>query len=370
MKQFLMITMFLVFVGIIVGANIYLAKRFAIYFSTGITWPLYILFPTITFFMMFGMFTTINSISNTGHFINIAASVTVGFVLYLLISTIAVDLTGLVVKIKPLYSGITSISLALLITVYGLWNASNVKVNEVEIPLSGLNKQIKAVHLTDTHIGHMRDGRDLQKIVDMINEQNPDVIFFTGDLLDSKIQLKNESLDPLGRLNAPIFFVEGNHDEYTGVDAIKDYLRRIGVIVLENEVKVWEQLQIIGLTYMNADENTTGPHTDPNGKNVKGILKELSISSEKPSILLHHGPNGVNYANDAGVDLYLAGHTHGGQIWPITHIAGLMFEYNKGLHDHNGTQVYVSQGTGTFGPPMRVGTYSELTVLNLVPGSL
>lgn len=364
-----MITMFLVFIGIIVGANIYLAKRFATFFSTGAVWPLYVLFPAITIFMMFGMFTTINSVSGFGHTINIAASVTVGFVLYLLIATIAVDLFGLAIKIKPLYSGITAISMALLISIYGLWNAANVKVNEVDIQLSGLNKQIKAVHLTDTHIGHMRDGGDLQKIVDLINDKNPDVVFFTGDLLDSKIQLRNESLDPLGNLNAPIFFVEGNHDEYTGVDAIKDYLRKIGVNVLENEVVEWEQLQIIGLTYMNADENATGPHADPNGKNVKGILTKLSIGTDKPSVLLHHGPNGIRYANDAGVDLYLAGHTHGGQIWPITHIAGMMFEYNKGLHNHNGTQVYVSQGTGTFGPPMRVGTYSELTVLNLIPGS-
>ncbi len=369
MKQFLMITMFLVFVGIIVGANIYLAKRFTMFFSFGATWPLYVLFPAITIFMMFGMFTTINAVSSTGHIIHITASVTVGFVLYLLISTIAVDAFGLLFKIKPLYSGLSAISLALLITVYGLWNATNIRISEVDIPIMGLEKSIKAVHLTDTHIGHMRDGGDLQKIVDMINEQNPDVVFFTGDLLDSKIQLKNESLDPLGNLQSPIFFVEGNHDEYTGVDVIKDYLRKIGVIVLENEVKEWDHLQIVGLTYMNADENTTGPHTDPNGKNVKGILKELPIDSNKPSVLLHHGPNGIGYANEAGIDLYLAGHTHGGQIWPITHIAGLMFEYNKGLHDYNGTKVYVSQGTGTFGPPMRVGTYSELTVLNLVPGS-
>ena len=370
MKQFLMITMFLVFIGIIVGANIYLAKRFATFFSTGITWPLYILFPLITIFMMFGMFTTMNSVSGFGHSVNIAASVTVGFVLYLLIATIAVDLFGLAVKIKPLYSGIAAISLALLISIYGLWNAANVRINEVDIKIPGLVKPVKAVHLTDTHIGHMRDAGDMQKIVDMINDQNPDVVFFTGDLLDSKYQLNSQSLDPLGKFNAPIYFVEGNHDEYTGVDAIKDYLRKIGVNVLENEVRNWKQLQIVGLTYMNADENTTGPHTDPNGKNVKGILKELSIDTNKPSVLLHHGPAGVKYANDAGVDLYLAGHTHGGQIWPITHIAGLMFEYNKGLHDHNGTHVYISQGTGTFGPPMRVGTYSELTVLNLLPDSL
>jgi predicted MPP superfamily phosphohydrolase len=93
------------------------------------------------------------------------------------------------------------------------------------------------------------------------------------------------------------------------------------------------------------------------------------LDNSKPTVLLHHGPNGIKYDINAAVDLYLAGHTHGGQLWPATYVAKMMFEYNKGLHDYKGTQVYVSQGTGTFGPPMRVGTYSELTILNLKPES-
>ena len=90
-------------------------------------------------------------------------------------------------------------------------------------------------------------------------------------------------------------------------------------------------------------------------------------AKNSPLILLHHGPAGIKYAAEAGVDLYLAGHTHGGQMFPATLVARAIFEYNKGLHKFRNTYIHVCEGTGTFGPPMRVGTISEMTILNLIP---
>jgi predicted MPP superfamily phosphohydrolase len=87
----------------------------------------------------------------------------------------------------------------------------------------------------------------------------------------------------------------------------------------------------------------------------------------KPTVLLHHSPDGIQYANQHGVNLYLAGHTHAGQLFPVKYIAHLFFDYNKGLHDFKGTKMFVSQGVGTFGPPMRVGTKSEIVVITLKP---
>jgi predicted MPP superfamily phosphohydrolase len=363
----MMIILFLVFIGVIVGANIYLAKRFAFYFSFENARILYILFPLITIFMIFGTFAAVNSVSTLGHFVFVSASITMGFVLYLLIGTIIVDLVSLLLKTKPIWYGITALSIAAIVSIYGLWNASNLKLTEASIPISGLTKPVRAAHLTDTHLGHIRGGDKLQEIVDVINKQNVDVVFFTGDLLDGKIQLKEEAMQPLQNLDAPIYFVEGNHDEYTGVNAIKKYLKRIGVNVLQNEVAQFGELQIIGLNFMMADEKTSSPHSGPGKGTVQSTLSILSIEKDVPTVLLHHGPDGIKYAKEAGIDLYLAGHTHAGQLWPITHIAKMMFEVNRGLHDFNGTKVYVSQGTGTFGPPMRVGTDSELAILNLIP---
>jgi predicted MPP superfamily phosphohydrolase len=174
-------------------------------------------------------------------------------------------------------------------------------------------------------------------------------------------------MQPLQNLNAPVYFIEGNHDEYTGVKAIKEYLKSIGIRVLENEVTHYKELQVVGLTFMVADSSKTSPHANAASGTVESTLNSLKPNANKPTVLLHHGPDGIKYANQHGVDLYLAGHTHGGQLWPATYFAKAMFEYNRGLHNYNGTQVYVSLGTGTFGPPMRVGTYSELTILNLKP---
>lgn len=359
--------MLLVFFGILTGANVYLAKRFAFFFSFESATFFYFLFPLITFVMVSGVMAATNAVSSAGHLFFIVGAVMMGFVLYLLISTMAVDLVGLVWKTQAINYGLIAIGLASLVSVYGIWNAANLKITETDITIKGLVKPVRAAHLTDTHLGHFRGAKNLQKIVDVINSQNVDIVFFTGDLLDSKIQLNDRSMLPLKNLKAPVYFVEGNHDEYTGVDAIKGFLRSIGVRVLENEVANWGELQIIGLTFMSADGNSASPHTNPNGPNIQNVLKALDIDAAKPTVLLHHGPNGIKYANRAGVDLYLAGHTHAGQLWPATHVANMIFEYNKGLHDYNGTKIYVCQGTGTFGPPMRVGTNSELAIFNLKP---
>lgn len=363
----MILVMFLVFLSILIGANIYLANRFAWYFSVDKTAWMYLLFAGTTIFMIGGVMGATNSITTFGHLFYMLGAIAMGFMLYLLISTLMIDFISLFWKTRPAFYGIASIFIAALISIYGLWNATNLKITEQEIPIAGLENTIRAAHLTDTHLGHFRGGEKLQKIVDEINAQAVDVVFFTGDLLDGKIQLKEESMLPLQNLDTPIYFVEGNHDEYTGVETIKSYLRKIGVNVLQNEVTHFGELQIIGLDFMLADENSSSPHAAAGGMTVKKALETLPIKDNTPTILLHHGPDGIKYANAAGVDLYLAGHTHAGQMWPATYVARMMFEYNRGLHTFKGTSVYVSQGTGTFGPPMRVGTNSELAILNLNP---
>lgn len=365
MKNYTLLFMLLAVLSIIIGGNFYLAKRFGTFFNAQTFNYFYIIFPLISIFMLAGMMSLINAtFANSSLFFG-AAAISVGFVLYLLLSTLLVDFTGLFFRIKPIHMGIAALLLASSISIYGLWNASYTRIKEIDIPIKGLIKELKAVHLTDTHLGHFRAATKLEDLVDKINAQKVDVVFFTGDFIDGLIALKTENMDPLKELDAPIFFVEGNHDKYTGVQVIKGYLKKLGVRVLENEVILWNGIQIIGLNHMLADSSSLNMHASANGPTVQNVLASLDIDKNKPSIVLHHSPDGVKYAQQAGVDLYLAGHTHGGQLFPITYIANLLFEYNKGLHDYLGTKIYVSQGTGTFGPPMRVGTISELTVINL-----
>jgi hypothetical protein len=119
---------------------------------------------------------------------------------------------------------------------------------------------------------------------------------------------------------------------------------------------------------MTADRESYDMHAANGKATIKDVLASLKIDPARPSLLLHHSPDGAKYAAEKGIDLYLAGHTHAGQLFPINYLNDIIFAYNKGLHNFNGTRIFVSQGAGTFGPPMRVGTNAEITVLDLIPG--
>lgn len=223
------------------------------------------------------------------------------------------------------------------------------------------------MHWTDIHLGHFRGPGFLEKLVKQTNEQQVDVVLITGDLFDGKIRFGDASLDALSHLDAPVYFVAGNHDGYSGVEDVKNGLRKVGVHVLSNQVALEGPLQIIGLNHMLADNNSIDMHANGELANMKSILPGIPTDPDLPTILLHHSPDGIQFANEKGVDLYLTGHTHAGQLFPVTLIGELIYTYNKGLHNYNGTKIFVGEGAGTFGPPMRVGTHSTITVFNLLP---
>ena len=367
MKQYSRYIFISIFLGIIIVANIYMPSRFNYYFGMDNGFILYLLFPAFTVYMIFGVLPLSNSTSRIGSLLYKMAASTMGILLYLLISVILVDIIYLFTAWQLKIYGISALAITFLATFFGTLNAWITQITRKEILLKGLTKDVKAMHLSDVHLGHFRGKKFLQKIVDKTNRQNVDVVFITGDLFDGRIRLAHETLEPLTQLKAPVFFIEGNHDKYTGVSEIKNLLREKGIHVLENEMKNWNGLQIIGLNHMAADNETFNMHASNNGYTIKSTLSELSPDKNKPAVLLHHSPDGIKYASEHGVDLYLAGHTHAGQLFPVKYIADLIFDYNKGIHHLNGTTISVSQGAGTFGPPMRVGTKSEITVIHLKP---
>ena len=365
MRQFFPLLFFTVFIGILIAANIYLARRFNFYFSIENTKILYFVFPAVTLFMIFGMMPLTNTTNSFGSVVYVIAAITLGVLLYLVLSVLFIDIINIFAKPEPKVLGISALTLTVLISVYGIINSWNIQTTQQEVTIEGLTKEIRAMHLSDIHIGHFRGNNFLKKIVDKTNKENVDMVFITGDLFDGRINLTREELQPLTQLKAPIYFIEGNHDRYTGVNIIKQYLRDINVNVLENEIATQGELQIIGLNHMRADNETFDMHAAGNHATIKSTLEKLSVDKNKPTVLLHHSPDGIKYANQHGVDLYLAGHTHAGQLFPIKYIANLIFAYNKGMHDFKGTKIFVSQGTGTFGPPMRVGTKSEIALITL-----
>lgn len=317
--------------------------------------------------MFGGIIPFTNSTNTAGNIFYIIAATLMGILLYLILSTLFVDLLHFIIKVKPSLYGIFVISLTLIISAYGIWNSYKLKTTQITFPIKGLTNQVRAMHVSDVHLGHFRGKAFMQKIVDATKKQNVEVVLITGDLFDGKYNLIMDILSPLKELGIPVYFVEGNHDGYSGLKTIKKNLRQTGVRVLENEVARWGELQIIGLNYMLPDGKAVNMHANNHVNTIKSVLSTLKIERDIPAILLHHGPNGVKFADEAGVDLFLAGHTHAGQLFPFNYITRLMFPYYRGAYRFNGTRIFVSEGAGTVGPPVRVGTKSEITVITLKP---
>ena len=284
-----------------------------------------------------------------------------------MVSTLIVDVLNLFIKTPHLLYGILIGASSLGLTAYAVIQAFTPRVKEVKIALS-VNTPLRIVQLTDVHLGHFRGKKHVEKLVRIVNQQHPDLVLFTGDCFESWYNFHSSTLEPLQQLEAPVYFVSGNHDAYINAEAVKTKLREAGVHVLENEVVETNGISLVGLDYMNASPLASdGMHAATNQLTVSEVIPVLIQDTlPNPIIVMHHTPLGAQYIAQAGADLFLAGHTHGGQLWPMTWINDKMFEFNKGLKNSGRMKVYVSCGSGTFGPPMRLGTQSEITVLDIV----
>ncbi len=318
--------------------------------------------------MIGGLIAFSNANTVFGSLLYKTAAILMGYMLYLLLAVLLIDMIHLFVKSYPTLFGGLALGLAAIVFLLGLWNSFRTQISNKDIVIPGIETPVKIAHLSDIHIGHFRGPKFLRQIVDKTNSQNPDIVVITGDLFDGSIRLDEKFIAPLKDLNAPAFFVNGNHDGYSGLNSVFESLRKTGVTVLRNEIVESNGLQIIGLNHMNADSASRGMHAAQAGSTIKDVLKELNIDKNQPTLLLHHSPDGIEYASEHGVDLYLAGHTHGGQQFPVTLVNELLFKFNRGLHKYKNTQILVSEGIGTFGPPVRVGTKSEIVIIQLLSG--
>ena len=367
MKNFMPYIFMVLFLAFLAGAVIYMSRRFAWYFGAHDRVILYILFASLVVFMFAGVLGFGNATGPAGRLIYRFAAIVMDLLLYLFLFVIVTDLLRIFIKARPETWGMTVLVLTLAVFVYGVWNASRVRLKEMTLPVRDLTHEVRIAHLSDLHLGHFRGESFLRDILKRISDKNVDAVLITGDLFDGRKQVNDEVTGLFREVDVPVFFVEGNHDLYTGVRTIKEKLRAAGVHVLEDEVVPFEGMQIVGLDYLGRDRRGPGAAAHPGRRDMLAVLNRLNLDRRKPVLLLHHSPVYVDQAWEAGVDLYLAGHTHGGQLFPLTVIAGMVHTYNKGLHDHRGMWVYVSQGAGTFGPPLRVGTHSEMAVITLVP---
>lgn len=258
-------------------------------------------------------------------------------------------------------------------TVLGFYNARRLaRVVDVDIPIANLPPELKGftiVQLSDIHVSSTIRRRYIDAIVDATNELKPDLVAITGDLVDGSVPALRDHIAPLGRLESRhgTYVCTGNHEYYSGAPAWVEELRRIGLTVLENQHVVLDHegaaLTVAGVTDFGAHHFDPEKRSDPQAA-VAGSPEDV------PRVLLAHQPRSAPAAAEAGIDLQLSGHTHGGQFWPWMYFVPLQQPFVHGLHRLGRLAIYVSRGTGYWGPPKRFGAPSEITRIRLVPGKV
>jgi predicted MPP superfamily phosphohydrolase len=234
-----------------------------------------------------------------------------------------------------------------------------VQVKELDIFLRGLPAELsgfRLVQISDLHVGALLRRDWVGHVVDRIGTLAPDLVAITGDLVDGSVAELRNQVAPLARLKAPrgVFFTTGNHEYYSGVEDWYAHLPTLGVRPLRNErVEIAPGLDLAGI------EDPTGTPDLP--------LALRGRDASRALVLMAHQPRQFAEAARHGVSLTLSGHTHGGQIWPFSWLVALAQPYLAGLHKRGESQLYVSRGTGFWGPPMRVFAPAEITLLKLHP---
>ena len=242
---------------------------------------------------------------------------------------------------------------------YGLFNASWTRITRTTVRLANLPETWrgrKAALISDLHLGHVRNGSFLRRIVAEVLNEKPDAVFIAGDLYDGTAIDAKGAAEPLNQLTAPhgVYFVAGNHEQFGDDSKYLHAVESAGVRVLRNEKVEADGLQIIGVPYRHASRTA----------HFASVLKSIGVDRGRASILLTHAPDHPQVAEQEGVSLQLSGHTHLGQFIPWSWMARRIYrQFVYGLSRIGKMQVFTSSGVGTWGPPLRLGSNPEIVIL-------
>jgi predicted MPP superfamily phosphohydrolase len=256
----------------------------------------------------------------------------------------------------------TGYVIVLGLAVYGYYHFTHPQISEREVVIhkkAGNYKEIKIVGLSDLHLGVNMDKNRLKRIVQRVNVQNPDLIIIAGDVVDNNVlPLTEEKMwEELGQLQAPlgVYACLGNHDYMSGIESSLDFLRQTNIrLLIDDTALVDNSFWLIG-------------RDDLQGNRRRESLAALVAKTDTalPLLLLDHEPVDLNDAEQNGIDLQFSGHTHRGQIWPVSLMVDKMYETAYGYNRKGNTQYYISSGIGLWGPPFRIGTHSEIAVFKI-----
>lgn len=242
-------------------------------------------------------------------------------------------------------------------------------IRRVEVELARWPRALdgfRIAQISDVHIGPLLDRRFARIVADKVNSLSADLVVVTGDLVDGSVARIGDEVAPLGDIRARhgVFFVTGNHDYYSGADSWVEKVRSLGWRPLRNEsVRVGEGEASFDLAGVDDHHGSLFDE----GEDLERAL--AGRDSERAVVLLAHDPTTFKQASRREVDLQISGHTHGGQLWPFHWVVRAAVPWVAGLYRRGRSALYVSRGTGFWGPPMRLGAPAEVTELVLRPAS-
>lgn len=282
--------------------------------------------------------------------------------LYLVMAFLLLDLLRLVHVVPASWlrsNGMASAFIAVIMAVvftagyinYGIKSCRPVMMSTEKYVGGGVTLMM----LSDLHLGYHIGPSELRELVDAINRLHPDAVLIAGDVIDGSLRPLDEQhmADIMRLVDVPMYACPGNHEYYAGIAASADFMRRAGIMLLRDSTA-----DVKGITIIGRDDRSN-PHRKSLGALMKGVDKS------RYTVLMDHQPYHLEQAERAGVDFQLSGHTHHGQIWPISWITDAVYEVSHGEYSRGRTHYYVCPGYGLWGAKFRIGTCSEYAVLRV-----
>ena len=283
--------------------------------------------------------------------------------LYLLLLFILADLASLChlspkAFLKDSASGFWSMVgiVTLLICLGGMHYHHKYRAEKTIVTQKPLEKPLTVVLASDLHIGYHNRKAELGRWVDLINAEKPDLVLIGGDIIDRSLRPVEDGryAEEFRRIQAPVYTVLGNHEFYSNVERAEQFFRDAGIVLLKDSVAHFKGVDIIGRNDRSAPS--------------RAGLDSLAGGLAGFTLVLDHQPDHLEEAAAAGIDFQFSGHTHRGQVWPISWVTDALYEKAWGHYRLGNTQYYVSSGLGIWGPKIRLGTRSEFLVLTITPG--
>ncbi len=251
--------------------------------------------------------------------------------------------------------------------VWGFFRAMRPRTKVQEVAIDNWPSALdgfEIVQLSDVHIGPILGEGFARRITKRVNAMDPDLVVVTGDLVDGSVRHVGEMVEPLSELRAKegLYFVTGNHDFYSGADPWCRRVEALGFEVLRNRHLTISR-EGASFCLAGVDDHRGSPLTGESGEDLEAAL--AGIPEGRPTVLLAHDPATFRRAQSMGVDLQISGHTHGGQIWPFGYLVRATVKWVAGLYREGRAQIYVSRGTGFWGPPVRIGAPGEITRIRI-----